>query len=156
MHGPFLGKITLEHKGKKLTGKWTAIILWVILANDALASEQNQTQKTITPSCYILAEITFWESTSHLSKKDKKRAEEVIKFSRSAPGAHSPDHESYIEEARLRGKTSHGNAGEGHTDFEAAREDALAAAFMTLSLCLAGELEGYKPGRKLEQWWLDK
>lgn len=92
----------------------------------------------------------------HLSNIDKERADKVIKFAREVSEGDSSRREVYIDEARSRGMMSHGNSGAGLHEFETAREDALDAAFMTLSLCLDGKLEGYTRAKKSDNWWLDK
>lgn len=92
--------------------------------------------------CSQLGQIAYWASTAHLAKSDERRLSEVRSAALRPNRLRAEVPEKLIGSAELAGSTSHGNAGEGLTSLEAAREDGILAAMYVYRQCLEGKLDG--------------
>lgn len=135
-----------------MRAKSTIFLALLPFARPALAGEPVEISSKLSATCQDAALITFWESASHLSDKDKKRALEATRDARLASRVRPAVSVQIIEAAQAAGASAHGNAGSGLTELESAREDAIAAALQTYELCVQGKFKCEHCG-KSEEWW---
>ena len=114
--------------------------LLFVFVPQAYSYEIVQVPAATSATCGDLAEVTHWAATSHLSKRDANNLvtakTDASKANNRRPGIPM----ELIDKAELYGVTSHGNAGEGNINLDAAREDAIVAAVFTYEMCLDGRI----------------
>ena len=129
------------------------ILLALLLCSSAShASDGVQVPEKPSATCNDLALITFWESTGHLSAKDKKRAEAAVADPKTANRLRPAIGAKDIEAVKTAGYTAHGNAGSGLTNLDSAREDAIVGALQAYELCIEGRFE-YGHAGESDRWW---
>jgi len=124
----------------------------LLISGASIASEPASISPELSATCQDAALITFWGSTAHLSERDRARAATAKKDAQANNLVRPAIPASIIQGAEAAAASSHGNAGEGLTDFEIAREDAIAAALLAYESCLEGKLECEHCGES-ERWW---
>ena len=114
--------------------------LFFVFLPQAYSYETVQVPAITSATCGDLAEISFWAATAHLSKKDDSNLVTVKQNASKANNLRPGIPMAIIDKAELYGVTSHGNAGEGNSNLDAARKDAIVSATITYEMCLDGRI----------------
>lgn len=109
-----------------------ALALVVPRANALAVSEAT------SATCSALGQISYWAATAHLSEADKRLLAQVRSDALQPNKLRKAVPKSLVQAAELAGVMSHGNAGEGNTSLQAARQDAVLTALDVHSQCVAG------------------
>ena len=91
-------------------------------------------------ACAELATITYLAGTAPLSKHDQQRLAEETREAAKPAALRAAIPQEEIMKAETRGRTSHGNYGEGRNQLDTAREDAFMAALYVQEECLHSDL----------------
>ena len=115
-------------------------VLFSLVPAISLAASPIYIPDHVSTICTDLATVTYWASTEHLSKLDKRNADEAVKSGGAANKQRNGIAVSRLQKARSMGAMSHGNSGNGLSNLESARQDGILAAIQTYESCLKGGL----------------
>ncbi len=91
-------------------------------------------------TCGDLSEIAYWAATANFSATDENKLILAKKNAGKANNLRAAISPEIIAAAVRSGVTSHGNAGEGNSNINAARSDAILSATGTYAMCLDGRI----------------
>lgn len=115
---------------------FTSLVLITIEASASPIAIPNH----ISSTCTDMASVAYWGATEHLSKVDKKNADAAAKSALIANRQRPAIEATRVEKARSMGAMSHGNAGKGLTNIDAARQDGILTAIHVYESCLTGDI----------------
>lgn len=114
-----------------------AVVLVRKAIGEAYPCSDNQTPARSYYECRDLAEITYFAASANLSRDDRKSLSEREANAAVANKVRDAIPAKSIKWYELTGAGSHGNAGDGLTSANAAREDGILTALYQFGDCLA-------------------